>query len=435
MWYQETTFYQIYPFGFFGAPKQNDGILVPRIQKTLDWIEHLKKLNVGAVYFSPIFESDSHGYDTRDFQKVDCRLGSNEDFASVSSALHSAGIRVVLDGVFHHVGRGFWAFQDLLRSRESSPYRDWFYVDFSNNSPYNDGFFYEGWEGHYELVKLNLRNDAVVEHLLDCIRFWFNTFSIDGLRLDVSYLLDEAFLRRLHTFVKTLSPDFFLLGEIIHGDYNRILNPEMLDSCTNYEAYKGIHSSLNDQNLFEIAYSLNRQFGPEQWTLYKGKPLYNFIDNHDVNRIASELKNPAHLNAAYGLLFGMPGIPSIYYGSEWGVEGIRSKTDDSALRPCFSSPVENELFDKISRYSKIRRDSPALCYGSYRQLYVSNQAFAFLREWEQQRVVVAVNAGSETVDIPIPSIGKSRNLLTGEPAPSESTLTLSPFETAFYLCD
>ena len=182
-WAQSAVFYQIYPMGFCGAPFENDGVAVNRIQKVKEWIPHLEKLvkewiphleklGIGAIYFSPVFESDTHGYDTRDYTKIDCRLGTNQEFKEVCEALHRAGIRVVLDGVFNHVGRGFWAFQDVKEKREASPYKDWFHINFGGNSGYDDGFWYEGWEGHYELVKLNLQNPAVVDYLLDCVGGW-----------------------------------------------------------------------------------------------------------------------------------------------------------------------------------------------------------------------------------------------------------------------
>lgn len=245
------------PGGFCGAPKDNDGVLVPRIRKVMDWIPHLNRLNMDAVYFSPVFESDRHGYDTRDYRKIDCRLGSNEDFAAVCRALREDGIRVVLDGVFNHVERGFWAFQDVLQHREQSEYRDWFYIRFDGNSCYNDGLWYEGWEGHFELAKLNLDNPKVTEYLFSCIRSWIDEFQIDGLRLDVAYCLNESFLRKLRQFCDSVRQDFFLLGEILFGDYRRIVNAGMLHSCTNYECYKGLYSSFNDMNLFEISYSLS----------------------------------------------------------------------------------------------------------------------------------------------------------------------------------
>lgn len=432
MWAYESVFYQIYPLGFCGAPLSNDGVMVPRIQKVKEWIPHLQKLHIGAIYFSPVFESDNHGYDTRDFRKIDCRLGSNQDFKEVCDALHQAGIRVVLDGVFNHVGRGFWAFQDVLHSRESSPYRDWFHINFGGNNGYNDGLWYEGWEGHYELVKLNLRNPAVVDHLLDCIRGWVEEFGIDGLRLDVAYCLELDFLRRLRSFCDGLKPEFFLLGEMLHGDYNQRMNDQMLHSVTNYECYKGLYSSFNCMNMFEIGFSLNRQFGPENWTLYRGKHLFNFADNHDVTRLASILTEPRHMKPLYGMLFGMPGIPCIYYGSEWGAEG-KKQDGDPALRPCFEKPLENDLTQWISACAKAFSSSKALQYGSYQTVMQQNHQWIFERKFEDQRVLVAINASAEPYHAHFDAqAGRARDLITGEVHDFGGGSELPPFFAAFW---
>lgn len=432
MWAYESVFYQIYPLGFCGAPLANDGVEVPHIQKIKEWIPHLQKLHIGAIYFSPVFESDNHGYDTRDFRKIDCRLGSNQDFKEVCDALHEAGIRVVLDGVFNHVGRGFWAFQDVLRNRENSPYRDWFHINFGGNNGYNDGLWYEGWEGHFELVKLNLRNPAVVDHLLECVKGWVEEFGIDGLRLDVAYCLELDFLRRLRGFCNGLKPDFFLLGEMLHGDYNQRMNDEMLHSVTNYECYKGLYSSFNCMNLFEIGFSLNRQFGPENWTLYKGKHLFNFADNHDVTRLASILTEPRHMKPLYGMLFGMPGIPCIYYGSEWGAEG-KKQDGDPALRPCFEKPQENDLTEWISACAKAFSSSKVLQYGGYRTVMQQNHQWIFERSFEGQRVLVAINASAEPYHAHFDAqAGRARDLITGELHDFGGGSELPPFSAAFW---
>ena len=299
MWVYEKVFYQFYPMGFCGAPFENDGNLEHRILKVIDFIPHLKKIGIGAVYFSPIFESDTHGYNTRDYRKIDVRLGTNEDFKKVCEELHKEEIRVILDGVFNHVGRGFFGFKDVLEKRENSQYKDWFNINFGGNSNYNDGLWYEGWEGHYDLVKLNLKNPAVTDYLIESVRGWVKEFDIDGLRLDVAYMVDRDFLKRLRYETSQMKPEFFLGGEMIGGDYNQIMNDEMCHSATNYECYKGIYSSLNSMNLFEIMHSLNRQFGEENWTLYRGKHLMSFVDNHDVSRIASILTEEKHLPLAY----------------------------------------------------------------------------------------------------------------------------------------
>ena len=315
MWFNQAVLYQIYPMGLCGAPQENPGgAPTPRLLRLLDWVDHIKSLGADTVLLNPLFESDRHGYDTRDYFTVDCRLGANEDLKNVCDALHAAGLRVMLDGVFNHVGRGFWAFRDVQEKRWDSPYKDWFHINFDGNTGYNDGFWYEAWEGHYELVKLNLWNDAVVEHQFAAIRFWVENYDIDGLRLDVAYCLPPEYLKRLRSFVGSLKSDFVLVGETLHGDYNRWMGDELCHSVTNYECYKGLWSAFNSMNMFEIGHSLARQFGPEQWTLYKGRQLLSFLDNHDVERIASQLTNRDHLLPAYGLLFGMPGVPAVYYG-------------------------------------------------------------------------------------------------------------------------
>lgn len=432
MWADHSVFYQIYPLGFCGAPVQNDEITVPRIGKVTEWVEHILNLGCNAVYFGPVFESDAHGYDTRDYQKIDRRLGTNKDFADVCQTMHHAGIKIVLDGVFNHVGRGFWAFQDVLQNRESSPYRDWFYINFEGNDNYNDRLWYEGWEGHYELVKLNLKNPAVVDHLLTCVGHWIDEFQIDGLRLDVAYLLDRDFLKKLRAFTTSRKAEFFLLGEIIGGDYRQIMNHEMCDSVTNYECYKGLYSSFNSLNLFEIVHSLLRQFGPDPWALFPGAHPLSFVDNHDVTRAASILTNKKHIPILYALLFGMPGIPCIYYGSEWGAEG-RKENGDAALRPCFTAPQKNQLTDWIASCAKARRSSAALCDGSFRSLVLQNQYCIFERKTANDRVLVAVNIGDTAVHVDFDAgAGRARDLITGQVHDFGGGTNLPPYFAAFW---
>ncbi len=414
MWAYESVFYQIYPLGFCGAPFENDGILQNRICKVNDWIPHILGLGANAVYFSPVFESDTHGYNTRDYSKIDVRLGSNEDFREVCRKLHEAGIRVVLDGVFNHVGRGFWAFQDVVRNRENSPYKDWFHISFEGNSNYNDGLWYEGWEGNYDLVKLNLRNKEVVQHIFQAVKGWIDEFEIDGIRLDVAYCLDKDFIKRLRSYCDGLKPEFFLLGELLHGDYNQFMNDEMLHSATNYECYKGLFSSFNSMNMFEIVHSLLRQFGPENWTLYRGKHLLSFVDNHDVSRIASNLSNEAHLPLIYAMAFGMPGIPCVYYGSEWGARASKGE-GDPALRACFDAPVENELTAWIAKLAEAKKHSKALNYGDFKSIVLTNRQCIFERNCEGERVLVAINADAEEYTAHFDAgCGCAKDLLTGE---------------------
>ncbi|MGN1098209.1 MAG: alpha-amylase family glycosyl hydrolase, partial [Clostridia bacterium] len=416
-----------------GAPKTNDGVTVNRIGKVTDWLDHIKSTGADAIYMSPVFESDSHGYDTRDFTKIDCRLGTNADFGDMCQKLHEKGMRIVLDGVFNHVGRGFWAFRDVQEKKWDSPYKDWFNISFDGNSNYNDGFWYEGWEGHYELVKLNLRNNAVVEYIFSCIRGWVQEFDIDGLRLDVAYLLDIDFIRRLRAFCDSLKPDFFLVGEVIHGDYNRIVGDGLLHSCTNYECFKGLYSSFNSMNMFEIIHSLKLQFGPEQWCRYTGKNLLCFVDNHDVSRIASALTNEKHLPLIYGLLFAMPGIPCIYYGSEWGEKAEKIRGTDDNLRPCFEKPVFNELTAQIAAFAKAHKENPELCRGDFKDIVLTNKQCIFRRQIDGKRMFVAINADSEPYTAHFDAqAGRAMNVLTGEWHDFGGGSTLAPYSVEYW---
>ncbi|RKX83293.1 MAG: alpha-amylase, partial [Spirochaetes bacterium] len=333
-WIENAVFYHIYPLGFCGAPVKNDFQSEPveRLLKILDWIDHFKSMGINALYLGPVFESAEHGYDTVNYFTVDRRLGTNETLKRVVMELHNNGIKVVLDAVFNHTGRDFFAFKNLQHYGESSIYKEWFYgLDFNNRSPLNDPFDYHTWDGHYNLVKFNLNNPDTSEHLFEAVKMWVGEFNIDGLRLDAAADLTEGFMQNLSTLTKELKKNFWLMGEVVHGDYNIWANKNTLQSTTNYECYKGLYSSFNDTNMHEIAYALKRQSG--SGGVYKNIRLYNFLDNHDVDRIASSLHNRTHLFPLHILLFTMPGIPSIYYGSEWGITGHKGGYNDMALRP------------------------------------------------------------------------------------------------------
>ncbi len=275
----------------------------------------------------------------------------------------------------------------------------------------------EGWDGHYELVKLNLGHPAVRDHLFSAVETWIRDFGIDGLRLDAADCISLDFLKALAAFCRSRRPDFWLMGEVVHGDYRRWANPETLDSVTNYECYKGLYSSHADRNYFEIAYSLNRQFG--EGGLYTGLPLYAFADNHDVNRVASNLTQPAHLYPLYCLLFTIPGVPSIYYGSEWGLKGCRANGDDRPLRPHLNldeapqAGSNPDLARAIARLAQVRLATPALRHGNYQQLYVNHQQLAFTRQTAEQKVFVLVNASDKpaSFDFPTGGAGHLQDLL------------------------
>ena len=413
---KDAVFYHIYPLGFCGAINNGKDISSTSGFNKFDdrCIKHLKNMGINAIYFGPIFKSSYHGYDTIDYLKIDDRLGTNDDFKNIVTKLHDNNIRVIIDGVFNHVGREFWAFEDVKNNKSNSQYASWFNIDFNGNSNYNDGFYYEGWEGHYDLVKLNLYNKNVKDYLLHVVEYWIDKLDIDGIRLDVAYSLDKNFIKELRFATNKLKKDFWLMGEMSHGDYNSIVSPEMLHSATNYELYKGLYSSHNDKNYFEIAYSLNRQFG--EYGIYKNLTLYNFVDNHDVNRIATIINDKRYLNNIYTLLFTIPGIPSIYYGSEWGIEGDRSVTD-LTLRPELSiDDFDNNESSKnletfITRLINIRKNNKELTLGIYKEFIVKNRQFVFGRYLNNNWIIILLNLDDKEAYIELNSPFKNSTII------------------------
>ena len=299
-----------------------------------------------------------------------------------------------------------------LYKKSNSIYSSWFNINFNGNSHYNDGFYYEGWEGHYDLVKLNLYNPEVKNYLFTVVKTWIDEFDIDGIRLDVAYLLEKNFIRELRKKTDSFKKNFWLMGEMIHGDYNTIVSPEMLHSATNYELYKGLYSGHNDKNYFEIAYSLNREFG--DYGIYKNINLYNFVDNHDVNRIATMVANKKYLNNIYTILFTIPGVPSIYYGSEWGIEGDRKITDLNLRPEIFLEKYEKNEFAKkiekeISQLISIRKSNIELTHGNYKEILVKNKQFIFGRCYNDKWILVVLNLDDkdEILEFNVPFSNKS----------------------------
>lgn len=392
-WYDEAVFYHIYPLGLAGAPKQNDyGEPVHRLNTLLPWVDHIKEIGGSALYIGPLFESVGHGYETTDYKKLDSRLGTNEDLTAFVAYCHEQGIKVIFDGVFNHTGRDFFAFKDIQANRENSQYKDWYCnVNFWGNNEYNDGFSYDNWGGYNLLVKLNQKNPAVVDYICDVIRFWVSEFDVNGIRLDAADVLDFDFMKALRRTANEVKPDFWLMGEVIHGDYSRWVNGETLHSVTNYTLHKALYSGHNDHNYFEIAHTVRRL--QNMGTL----KLYNFVDNHDVERIYTKLTNKAHFAPVHVLLYTLPGVPSIYYGSEFGIEGRKEYGSDDSLRPALNiedykdSVKTNPCTALIAALGKVRQAVPALSYGSYDELMLTNRQFAYARDLDGTRVIVSVN--------------------------------------------
>lgn len=429
-WYEKAVFYHMYPLGMTGAPLENnpDTPVVHRFEELDKWVPHMRDLGCTALYIGPLFESSSHGYDTRDYRLTDRRLGDNEDFIHFVKLCHQAGIRVVVDGVFNHTGREFFAFRDIQEKREHSPYCGWYRgVNFGWDSPFHDGFGYEAWQGHYELPCLNLQNPEVKQYLFDVIRYWVDTFDIDGIRLDCANVMDFQFMKEMRTATAPMKNDFWLMGEVIHGEYSRWVNDEMLHSVTNYELHKSLYSGLNDHNFFEIAHNVRRLQNI-------GARLYTFLDNHDENRIASKLKEKAHLPLAWLLLYTLPGIPSVYYGDEWATEGVRTRDSDKTLRPAISmengQKLDCELTELIRQLGHIHTEHECFHGGQYQELLLTNRQYAFSRSSKNSLTVTAANSddGESTLSIPVGvSAGQAVNLIDGTSIPFENgrlTLTL-----------
>lgn len=427
-WYEDCVFYHMYPLGMTGAPKENHNEqTVHRFQELMQWIPHIQALNCGAVYIGPLFESSSHGYDTRDYKTIDRRLGDNSDFKEFVRLCHESGIKVVVDGVFNHTGREFFAFKDIQEKKWDSPYKDWYKgVNFSWGSPLGDPFSYEAWQGHAILPALNLCNPAVKSYLLEVVQFWTDEFDIDGIRLDCANVLDFGFMQELRQYTRTMKNDFWLMGEVIHGDYSRWVNDSMLHSVTNYELHKSIYSGFNDHNFFEIAHNVRRLESI-------GRDLYTFVDNHDEDRIASKLRNKEHLFPVYLCLFTLPGIPSVYYGGEWAITGQRTKWSDDELRPAISisdaDSLHCKLTDQIALLANIHSAEEALHHGRYEELFLTNRQYAFARHGQHSVIITAVNNDEQdaSVTVPVPNhAAQVTDMLSGAVIPvTDNKLTIS----------
>ena len=419
-WYDEAVFYHIYPLGLTGAPKQNSyGEPEHRLNTLIPWISHIKNIGCNAIYIGPLFESVGHGYETTDYKKLDSRLGTNEDLTNFVAECHKQGVRVILDGVFNHTGRDFFAFKDIRQNRENSQYKDWYCnVNFWGNNSFNDGFSYENWGGHDLLAKLNQHNPAVRDYICDVIRFWVKEYDIDGIRLDAADVMDFEYMKALRRVANEVKPDFWLMGEVIHGNYSRWANEGTLHSVTNYMLHKALFSGHNDHNYFEVAHTIKYVSNMVGDKLR----LYSFVDNHDVERIYTKLSNKAHYVPVHVMLYTLPGIPSLYYGSEFGIEGRKERSSDDSLRPAlnyedYKDAIETNSCTKlIAALGKIRRNTPALCYGEYKELLLQTSHYAYARVLDGKSVIATVNNSDNDVYMDLQAGNSSEYVgaLTGE---------------------
>jgi glycosidase len=408
-WTKTAIVYHIYPFGFFGAPKygQDENATTNRLLEIRNFYDHFEKLGINVIQFGPLFESVSHGYDIIDYVKIDHRLGTNDKFEQITTELHNMNIKVIIDGVFNHVSREFDSFKDIQAHKEKSWRKHWHFVDFSRDNPYKDGFDYQNWEGHYELVKLNLNEKDVRDYLFSVCNYWLKEIGIDGWRLDVAYLIGTNFWREFRQVCKKIKPDCLLIGEMIHGPYDKWVGPELLDAGTGYQVYKSIWSAINSRNMYELKSILERSFHQE-WGLFRNIALLNFLGNHDCTRIRSILKDDRYIFPAFLFLLTTNGIPKIYYGDEIGLKGVKTEQSDDNVRqmmPRSSAEwplVGKDIFRTIQKFIQIRKNNHALTHGDLVPVFADSNILTFIRRSTKQTLLIIININFEKTETTIP---------------------------------
>lgn len=335
-----TIWWHVYPLGFCGAPIRDSGVTldsepVHRLRRLLNWLDYVVELGCTGLLLGPIFASESHGYDTLDQYRIDPRLGTMADFEDLVAACHERGLRIVLDGVFSHVSEHHpWLLNDIVNKNTDNSLFD---IDWDKP----DGPAPRVWEGHHSLARFNHASDAAVNYAVDVMKFWLAK-GIDGWRLDAAYSVPVAFWQRVLAAVRADFPAAWFLGEVIHGDYANFVAESTVDTVTEYELWKAIWSSLKDDNLFELKWTLGRH--NEQLEHFVPQ---TFVGNHDVTRIASQIGETKAI-AAITVLMTVGGTPSIYAGDEVGMVGIKEERigGDDAVRPEF--PEYPESLDRVA---------------------------------------------------------------------------------------
>jgi cyclomaltodextrinase len=330
--------WHVYPLGFTGAER----FALPaeerarhRLGHLTNWLDYAAELGCSGLLLGPVFAAETHGYDTVDHFRIDSRLGDEDDFDALATAARERGIRLILDGVFNHVGRGFPAFQAALHGGQGTPAARWF-------KRAGDGSGWSVFEGHSHLVELDHDEPAVLGYVIEVLSHWLAR-GAGGWRLDAAYAVPPGFWAKAVPAVRADFPDAWFLGEMIHGDYAAYAAEACLDSITQYEVWKAIWSSLNDRNFFELDHALGRHNA----YLDSGLLPQTFVGNHDVTRLASVLDDERHIGHAVAVLLCIGGVPSIYYGDEQAFRGIKEHRagGDDEIRPAFPAAPADLLPD------------------------------------------------------------------------------------------
>ena len=369
-WVDHLIGWHVYPLGFVGASTRLESQEVShRLAHLEAWLDHAVALGCSGLALGPVFSSASHGYDTLDYFTIDPRLGDDDDFDHLLQAAHARGLSVLLDGVFNHVSRRNRIVQDAQSAGPDS--------DAGRMVRWCEGHL-DVFEGHSDLVALNHDNPAVREHVTRIMNYWCGR-GVDGWRLDAAYSVNPEFWAAVLPSVREKYPDVWIFGEVIHGDYASIVRASGMDSVTQYELWKGIWSSIESRNFFELDHALGRhnEFS-DAFT-----PM-TFVGNHDVTRIASRVGQDGAVLAT-AILATIGGIPLIYYGDELAYRGVKEERfgGDDDIRPVFpASPADlsNLGADTLRAHQSLlglRRRHPWLVDARTESLDLTNERYVY----------------------------------------------------------
>jgi cyclomaltodextrinase / maltogenic alpha-amylase / neopullulanase len=404
-WVEHAVWWQVYPLGFTGAPaRSGDDAVASRLGRLEPWLDYAVELGVSGIALGPVFASHTHGYDTIDHYRIDPRLGSEDDFTRLAGAARRRGLRILLDGVFNHVGRGFPAFAAVLEQGPAAPAASWFRLTWPDRAQPGTEPGYGTFEGHRELVALNHDEPAVADYVAAVMTHWLER-GADGWRLDAAYAVPPGFWAKVLPRVRAARPDAYIVGEVIHGDYAAIVRESGMDSVTQYELWKAIWSSLNDTNFFELAWALDRH---NQFAAVFA-PL-TFVGNHDVTRLASKLADTRHLPHALAILLTVAGTPSIYYGDEQAFRGIKEDRPggDDAIRPAFPSspdqlaPYGWDTYRLHQDLIGLRRRCPWLHRARTSTLHLASAQVTYEACHDGRRLITALNIAGDPARLPAP---------------------------------
>lgn len=415
--------WQVYPLGFLGAERAAlppGDQAVHRLPALTTWLDYLVELGASGLLLGPMFESSTHGYDTVDYLRIDRRLGDEDDFALLVTQAHQCGVRVMLDGVFNHVGRDFPVFQTALVDGPDSPAAAWFRMYWPQSGDAEPE--YDHFEGHRQLVTLNHGNPEVVDFVVEVMCHWLDR-GADAWRLDAAYAVPTAFWAQVLPRVRERHPDVYFVGEVIHGDYAAYVAESGVHSITQYELWKAIWSSLNDRNLYELDWTLSRH----NELLEELAPL-TFVGNHDVTRIASKLDDERLLAHAMVLLLTIGGTPSLYAGDEQGFHGVKEDREggDDAVRPAFPtvpgllSPLGRPVFELHQQLIGLRRRNAWLHRAQTHVEHLANEQLVYTSRAGRDALLVVLNLADDSLTVPAPG---ATGVLAGAGAIADSGAT------------